>query len=148
MRLIELIGFLYLTSSLCDYLPIAGYSPVSDVIMHSRIDLDLRDLKTELLEEDWIQSFDVYSNGGNSIKLSGSIRTLQKFSTSAPNKMIAEPYYQLYSSYWNDTLYADNFILNTLNDVTLDSIIKEELVMKGVQYQNLWIYVIHEMENQ
>ena len=125
----------------------AGYSPVSNVVTHSNIDLDLRDLKTELKERDWAEAILVYSNGGNSVKSSGSIRTLRGFSTSAPRKMIAQPYYQLYSSYWNDTLYADNFIYRTLDDNTLDNMTKEELVMKGAQYQNLWMYVIHEMED-
>ena len=142
-----LLFLLYLTGVLCDYAQMAGYTPVSNVVTHSKIDLDLRDLKTELNEYDWSEVLDVYSNGKNSVKSSGAIRTLKGFSTSAPNKMIAQPYYQLYSSYWNDTLYADNFILNTLNDNTYDNVTKVELVMKGAQYQNLWMYVIHEMED-
>lgn len=142
-----LLTLLYLLQVCADYAPMAGYTPVSDVVTHSKIDLDLRDLNTELKERDWSEALSVYSDGGNSVKSSGSIRTLHEFSTSAPRKMIAEPYYQLYSSYWNDTLYADNFIYRTLNDNTLDNVTKEELVMKGSQYQNLWMYVIHEMED-
>ena len=69
----RLIGLLYLTSVLCDYSKMAGYSPVSNVITHSKIDLDLRDLKAQLDVYDFSEAENVYSNGGNSVKSSGSI---------------------------------------------------------------------------
>ena len=129
-----------------DYQSLSGYTPVSDVVMHSKIDLDLKMINDYLNLNDYNNSMYIYMNGFNSIKSSGSTRTLQGFSTSSGNKMINEWVYQLYASYYNDTNYADTFIHSIYNS-NYDSVIKQELIMKGIQYQNVWMYIIHELED-
>jgi hypothetical protein len=96
--------------------------------------------------------------GGNSIKTDGSIRTIQGFSDNN-GKLKGEKWYDIYTSYWNDDLkYADTFTSNAClgkGDFALSasgaspvitSISQGEGCMKGAQYQNMPMYVIHEME--
>lgn len=51
-----------------DYDAIAGYTPVSDVVEHSELDLDMVELEAAAdLETDagFLQAWTVYSTGGN-----------------------------------------------------------------------------------
>lgn len=51
-----------------DHDPIAGYTPVSDVLEHSQIDLDMVELEAGAdLETDagFAAAWDAYNNGGN-----------------------------------------------------------------------------------
>ena len=129
-----------------DYISMSGYTPTSNVISHSKIDIDIKMIDEYLQISDYNNSMLIYMNGHNSIKSSGKFRTLSGFSTSAKNKMISEEIYQLYSTYYNDTNYSDNFIHNIYNS-NLEDIIKKELILKSIQYQNVWMYIIHELED-
>lgn len=51
-----------------DYDPIAGYTPVSDVIEHSEIDLDMGEVESgvdELTEAGLVSAYTAYAVGGN-----------------------------------------------------------------------------------
>ena len=87
------------------------------------------------------------------MKTSGAIRTLKGFSSAA---LINEKWYSIYSSYWkNDLTYADTFtssacqgtgVFATRASPAITTISQGQGCMKGSQYQNVWMYVIHELE--
>jgi hypothetical protein len=87
---------------------------------------------------------------GNSIKGSGAIRTLQGFATSGASKMYAEKWWNIYKNYWDDDDYADTFVLKAFDGgawASKDDLMRAELVKKGVAYQAVWMYVLHEFED-
>ena len=69
---------------------IAGYRPVTDVVMHSRIDLDQEAIEACFSQDNWATcATDMYTNGANSEKSSGPppvYRTIKGFSTSGSSK--------------------------------------------------------------
>lgn len=73
--------------------PSTGYTPVSDVAPHSRIDGDLKVLNDAVNKYDWTAASAAYNTGGSSKKSTGSIRTLKGFSTGAPGLMLKERMY-------------------------------------------------------
>ena len=97
----------------------------------------------------------IYMIGGNSVKSDGSVRTIQGFSTEN-GKLVGEKWFDIFAAYWNgDLKYADtftssacqgrgDFALSTSPAIT--SISQGQGCMKGAQYQNVFMYVIHELE--
>jgi len=160
-----------------NYEVIAGYEPATDVVPHSMVDLDMEEISTAVGSYDWTQAEFVYSNGGgglcssdditttdttdscyghttadakgNSIKGSGAIRTLQGFATSGASKMSAEKWWPIYSAYWGDDDYADTFVMNAISGdyASLPDNMRDQLIKKGVAYQAVWMYVMHEFED-
>ena len=61
--------------------------------------------------------------------------------------MSAETWWPVYSAYWNDDNYADTFVQDAYADASMDDLMKAELIKKGVAYQSVWMYVIHEFED-
>merc|ERR1719160_606210 len=91
---------------------------------------------------------------GNSVKGSGSIRTLAGFATSGAAKMSSEKWWNVYKNYWGDANYADTFALAALDGTGVHSdgnawsdTTRGELVKKGIAYQAVWMYVLHEFED-
>ena len=133
---------------------LAGYTFSSDVTQHSRIDLDQKEMQDILSRPgrtDWSSAEQIYGAGKNS-KKSNSTRTLRGFSTEAESKMKGEGYFELYKKYWSSQgAYADKFVSDALNNrgdfLGADEIFRVECANKGSQYQNVWMYVIHEMED-
>merc|ERR1719235_257289 len=112
-----------------DYEVIAGYEPETNVVPHSKIDLDMKEISDAIGNSfDFTQAKFVYQNGGgglctqaeidaavtgdscngkttadakgNSVKGSGAIRTLQGFATSGAAKMSTEKWWNVYKNYW------------------------------------------------
>jgi len=89
---------------------------------------------------------------GNSVKGSGSIRTLQGFATSGAAKMPTEKWWNVYKNYWGgDNNYADTYVMAALdgNGVMTgkSDVLRGEIVKKGIAYQAVWMYVLHEFED-
>ena len=143
----------------------AGYEPASDVGSHSMIDLDMAELETAVGEYAtstvWISDalfiYDAGGNGGNgnSIKGSGEIRTLKGFATkdySVFTGNYAEQLPPIYTAYWaaNGLPQAETWA-NTFITKDYSAIVKDvgwaELIQKGANYQAVWMYVIHELED-
>ena len=97
------------------YNAIAGYVPGSDVVPHSQVDLDMQAMITDTSAAEWSLAYSHYHAGGNSVKSSGAIRTIRGFST-AFSKMDNEPLFKIYKSYWGIGDYADNFVIQALNN--------------------------------
>merc|ERR1719443_405528 len=91
---------------------------------------------------------------GNSVKGSGSVRTLSGFATCGSTceaKLGAEKWYNVYKNYWKDAKYADTYVRGIfapdgkLKDRS--NKLKAEVFKKGVAYQVVWMYVLHEYED-
>ena len=101
-------------------------------------------------------SFLWYSTGGYSEKDGSVLRTIQGFSTDAVTKLADEKWYKIYQAYWKDPAYADTFTSSACkgtNDFApsaaspvIGLVSRDQGCKKGALYQNIWMYVIHEME--
>lgn len=138
-----LINIIYVTS---DYQTIMSYSPSSNVQDRLELDKDIRDINNFLEEGDYNNSLLIYKYGKNSIKNDNTIRNLRSFSTDSLTKMSNEQMFQLYSSYYNNPYYANDLIIDFFNS-DYNNIIKNEVILKGIQYLSLWMYIIHELED-
>eukprot|EP00752_Nemacystus_decipiens_P007947 g7100.t1 len=143
----------YLTAVVADYDPIAGYTPVSDVVPHSLLDLDVEEMEVGAdlqTEAGFAAAWTAYSEGGNSLK-TDEIRTVRGFSLDAQEKLSGEPWFDVYEAYWGEPDYADVFTTAACNGTGLWSgasfEMRAEGCIKGAQYQNVWMYVIHELED-
>ncbi len=129
---------------------LAGYNVTSNVKEHSEIDLDEKEMISFVDTFNFADAFNIYANGKNSMKSSG-LRTLRGFSTTAATKLQCEPYFELYKKYYNRPDYADHFASSALNGTgdfaSTNSVWRSQGAKKGSQYQNVWMYVIHEMED-
>jgi len=106
------------------YTYIAGYEPQSDVVQHSRIDLDVQEiisflplndggLLEDCVECDWnmtrlASAYNVWTEGSNSAKTS-SMRTIAGFSASAELKSSG-------NGAATDVDYKDNSFISVMND--------------------------------
>ena len=144
---------------------LAGYQTASDVGSHSMIDLDMAEIETAVgtyaTSTVWISDalfiYDVGGNGGNgnSVKGSGAIRTIKGFATkdySVFTGNYAEQLPPIYTAYWaaNGLPQAETWA-NTFITKDYSAIVKDvgwaELIQKGANYQAVWMYVIHELED-
>ncbi|CAN0041796.1 unnamed protein product, partial [Hapterophycus canaliculatus] len=136
-----------------DFEAIAGYTPVSDVSEHAALDQDMAVMEAEAdkrSDEGFAAAYTIYSVGANSAK-SDSTRTIQGFSTEAPGKLTGETYFDMWAGYWGAEDYADRFTASACNgtgNFTGESdLTRSEGCLKGAQYQNVWMYVVHELED-
>jgi len=146
---------------------IAGYLPGSDVVDHSRVDLDQKAMSVALSQSpaDYAAATQWYSEGGNS---KNGQRTLQGFSTGARAKMYDGcpgcPYktYSQFYAYYGDFDYADKWVSAALAGTNAifgsgrggadfatvsDDATRSEAAVKGSAYMNVWMYAIREFED-
>ncbi|CBN77422.1 conserved unknown protein [Ectocarpus siliculosus] len=130
---------------------IAGYTPVSDVVEHSELDLDVAEIEAgaDLLSEaGFATAYTAYSVGGNSEK-TDSTRTVQGFSTGAQEKLTGEVTFDIWEAFWGSPDYADQYTsgacLGTGTFAGASNLTRSECCLKGAQYQNIWMYVTHEL---
>jgi hypothetical protein len=161
---------------------IAGYAPATDVVPHSKVDLDMKEINDLVKEAKFAEALFVYEKGGggkctdadisaagdkdpckgkttndakgNSVKGSGSIRTLYGFAacgSTCEKKMGAEKWYNVYKNYWGDAKYADTFVRDAFTGenamASRTNKLRAEVAKKGVAYQSVWMYVLHEYED-
>ncbi|KAA8499367.1 hypothetical protein FVE85_6952 [Porphyridium purpureum] len=130
---------------------IAGYTFESDVIDRAEIDLDMADISSLTDASEFVGAKTLYENGLNSVKADGSIRTIRGLSTSAGTKMTGQPTFDTYEAYWGSPNYGDNFVIQALDGTGMfaaaSNIFRAECATKGAQYQIVWMYVIHELED-
>ncbi|CAN0089212.1 unnamed protein product, partial [Ectocarpus sp. 12 AP-2014] len=138
-------------SSTGTYVDIAGYTPVSDVVEHAELDLDVADMETNADLESEVglaAAYTAYSEGGNSEK-TAEIRTIQGFSTGAEEKLSGEATFDIWEAYWGSPDYADQFTSAACQGTGAfegaEMVTRSECCLKGAQYQNVWMYVTHEL---
>jgi hypothetical protein len=149
--------FLALWSTVrADFPAIATYLPQTDVSQHLAVDLDQNSINTQVGNGNFTGARYWYTVGGNSYKTTSPpvLRTIQGFSTSYTS-LVGEKWYDIYSAYWNDPSYADSFVMAaatatreltpSINPLIGDTS-RQECFKKGSAYQNIWYYIIHEME--
>lgn len=147
---LALASLLYATSA--QSIPLAGYAPGSDVVEHSEIDLDLREISSFMAAGDSDAAYDLYSKGKNSAKTT-SLRSIRGFSTAALSKMQGQAMFSKYWSYHGgaalDGSYADTFVRRAMDGTTApgSAIARKELAVKGISYQAVWMYVLRELED-
>ncbi len=129
---------------------LAGYRFDTNVTEHARLDLDQRDMEVFADKFDWTGAEQIYGNGKHS-KKSTTTRTLKGFSTEADTKMAGEGYFELFKKYYKVGDYGDRFITGALDGLDdfagKGNVFRSECANKGSQYQNVWMYVIHELED-
>jgi len=161
---------------------IAGYKPATNVVPHSKVDLDMKEINDLVKEAKFDEALFVYEKGGNgkctdaliaaavsgdscfekttndavgnSIKGSGSVRTLFGFATCGSTcaaKLGAEKWYNIYANYWDDAKYADTYVRPALEGTGMyasaSNNMRAEVAKKGIAYQAVWMYVLHEYED-
>ena len=155
----------------CSDLPaIAGYAPGSNVVEHSEIDQDQDQMAVQptAVEADGTGGdFSVltaaYSVGGNSVKGSGAIRTLQGFSTgldakacpgsSGPTDVSTciEPMFAAQKAYWQSATFGDDIVTAALQGTGdyagKPAILRKEVAVKTSAYTVAGMYAVHEMED-
>jgi len=84
-------------------------------------------------------------------QIMNTYRTLQGFSTQAQAKMAMQETYQIYRAYYGAGDYANQYVLAALGGSGafngLENVAREEGAKKGTAYMNVWMYVIHEIED-
>ena len=159
------------TITASDGLPnIAGYAPGTDVVEHSEIDLDQDVMAVQPsgtgddgMGGDFSALTAAYTEGGNSVKGSGAIRTLRGFSTGLDAKACPgsadgndvstciEPMFANQKAYWGTGSYGNDIVTAALEgsgdyDGKAD-ILRKEVAVKGSAYMVAGMYAIHEMED-
>jgi len=124
----------------------ADYVPGSNVLDHSRIDLDVAYMNSYLKDYDFDNAMHMYTNGRFS-KDGG--RNVKGFSNGAVKKLKqVEVLFDQYSTYWGSDTYADDFVMRayekTEEFVGADDVTRKEAIMKGSVYLNIWMYVLRE----
>ena len=83
----------------------ASYVPYTDIAPHAAIDLDMRAFSDRMQAEDWDGAWEIYDQGGNSVKGDG-FRTLRGFS----KDLSGEPTYDEFLAYHGNARYADDYV--------------------------------------
>jgi len=156
---------------------LAGYQTASDVGPHAMIDLDMAEFETQCglkTAAGFTEALRIYEKGGNGTcavanangagcaagaaygnsRKSDSIRTLKGFATKdystaklrgTDGGKYGEKLPPIYACYWNDWKWADSFVTNSYSNVKDNG--RAELMKKGANYQAVWMYVLHELED-
>ena len=156
---------------------LAGYQTASDVGPHAQIDLDMAEFETQCglkTAAGFTEALRIYEKGGNGTcavagangagcaagaaygnsRKSDSIRTLKGFATKdystaklrgTDGGKYGEKLPPIYACYWNDWKWADSFVTNSYSNVKDNG--RAELMKKGANYQAVWMYVLHELED-
>ncbi|CAM9835743.1 unnamed protein product [Chrysoparadoxa australica] len=159
---VALAGLVGPAAVMADFDLIAGYEPATDVVQHNNIDLDLGGAESinACLKEtpvNYACAQEIYENGKHSFK-SGTnpdgtpiARSIAGFSTGAPGKLDNELFYETFRTYWQSGTYADDFTRSALEGTGVFAGAQDsariEGIKKGAAYQNVWMYVIWEMED-
>jgi hypothetical protein len=93
----------------------------------------------------------VGTNVGTASNVVNKYRTLQGFSTQAQTKMAMQETYQIYRAYYGAGDYANQYVLAALGSTGgfsgLGNDARIQGAKKGTAYMNVWMYVIHEIED-
>jgi len=129
-------------------LPLAGYSPTSNVVEESRIDLDILQIRSLLLMNKVSAADMIYRWGKNSqssIGSNGPFLSLQYLATTSMRSRV-DPFYDQYVSYHDSEVYADAMIRSAMEgagkwkSVTTGQL--SEFVSKTLQYQVMFIIAL------
>ena len=134
---------------------IAGLKTETDVTEHAKIDQDVKELATLVAAGDFAAAEKLYREGKYSDKAGGVKRTLRGFSvakkTDGAPKLAGEQYFDLFSAYYKNATYADEFVLDALRgagaSAGLTAPARAELAKQAVSNLVVWMYTVHELED-
>ena len=123
------------------------YQPHSDVQAQAKIDLDVEEILAKLPSDgaaDFTGAMAIYSSGGDSKDIIAA--TLESLATPGATTMASDTWYPVYKAYWGSQInYADTFVQDAASG-TLPDAMKKELIKKGIVYQGVWMYAVHNLE--
>ena len=133
------------------------YRTEIDVSQHSFIDLDVRDVETRLLANDFTGASTPYLFGGNSLLPTRFFRTLEdlgrNMETRAQRIIATDPRliseFFLFRDYYGDAEYAHSFIISKFSAASngLDNDARRVLALRGIQLQLAWMNALFEFYN-
>ena len=134
------------TSTGGDYDSISGYKPASDVTSHALVVKDVGEINalfTDPYDYDAINA--IYTDGKNSVKGSGSVRTIK----GAASAERSEDIWDDYVAYYGDANWLDTFVSAAINGTgpfagEADGVRKQG-IQKGIQNQVMIAWTIHEL---
>mmetsp|Transcript_28170 Transcript_28170/g.61715 ORF Transcript_28170/g.61715 Transcript_28170/m.61715 type:complete len:1182 (-) Transcript_28170:18-3563(-) len=126
--------------------PMGGYTPVSDVIPHSRIALDICELETLVGRNDYTQASNVFANGLRAVKTDGTLRTLEAMA----QKESTSPLWLQYVAFHGSALHLNSFLNDALEGTDAkwadNTAARQQAVKKGARDNIMPLYVIHELD--
>jgi hypothetical protein len=145
-----------------------SYVAANDVEQHARIELDVALIDDQVAAAiaaksgseviPYAAAKDTYENGNFSSKGGDPVvyRTLQGFSTGVKGKADGFgdnslfPDIYTFVEYFSSDTYADDYVQDMLSgtgtaSTGLDDAARDQYVVKTIQYQNVWMYVLYEM---
>ncbi len=134
------------SSEVKDYESISGYKPASNVTSHSLVVKDVGEINalfTDPYDYDAINT--LYTDGKNSVKSSGSVRTIKGFASSERSEDIWDDYV----AYYGEASWLDSFVSSAINGTgafagEADGVRKQG-IQKGIQNQVMIAWAIHEL---
>lgn len=134
--------------------PLAGYHPTTNVHQHGKIDLDILQIRVLCELEAWDQAYLIYTYGKNSFIEFDNIaqsnyRTLKAMAKTKSRNLVA-PYYNKFSTFYNDPDYADTTITNAFHGAgsfaNMSTMQRAEMIMMTIQYQVMYMYSMAELQ--
>ena len=127
---------------------IGGYMPASNVVSHSLVVNDVAEIN-ELLGAspiDWSAVEKLYTEGKNSVKSDGSIRTIAGY---ARNDSRSEAIWDDYTAYYDDQTWLDTFVTSAIEGTGQfageSDAVRKQGAQKGIQNQIMISWAIHEL---
>lgn len=145
-----------------------SYAAANDMEQHARIELDMAQIDAQVADAiagnsgseviAYTAAKDTYENGTFSSKGGDPVvyRTLKGFSTDVKSKADSIggesvfPDIYTFVDYFGSDTYADDYVQDMLSgtgaaSTGLDDAARDQYVVKTIQYQNVWMYVLYEM---
>ena len=132
--------------SVTDHNSISGYKPASDVTTHALVVKDVGEINGLFTDPyDYVAINTIYTDGKNSVKSSGSGRTIKGFASSERSEDIWDDYV----AYYGDANWLDTFVSSAIDGTghfagEADGVRKQG-IQKGIQNQVMIAWTIHEL---
>jgi hypothetical protein len=129
-----------------DYDSISGYKPASDVTTHALVVKDVGEINALFTDPyDYSAINAIYTDGKNSVKSSGSVRTIK----GAASAERSEDIWDDYVAYYGDANWLDTFVSSAIDGTgpfagESDGVRKQG-IQKGIQNQVMIAWAIHEL---
>jgi len=125
-----------------------GYAPASDVATHALVVLDVQEINELLGAEtiDFSAVKAIYEDGKNSVKSSGSVRTIAGYARNADR---SEAIWDDYVAHYGDPTWLDSYVSAALDGTGAfegeSDGVRKQGVQKGIQNQIMISWSIHEL---
>jgi len=135
--------------------PLAGYHPSANVHQNGKIDLDILQIKILSEMQAWDHANLIYAYGKNSFittSFTGDAfryHTLKSMAKTKTRSMVT-PFYQEFSTFYNDPHYADTIITQAFSGTgqytTVEAPVRIQTIVLTLQYQVQYMYAMTYLE--